>query len=77
MAGVAAGFESVVELTHALRRLDVDRVLRLDDLGAVTGDKGEMLDVLMQIGQPELDFGVFFQIVEAESLEVGYQDVSR
>ncbi len=53
MALVARRLEGVVQLAHALGGLDVDRVLRRDGLGAVTGDEGEMLDALVQVGEFE------------------------
>ena len=58
VAFVAAGLERVVQLAHLLGGLDVDRVLRLDLLRLIAGDEAEMLDVLVQVGEPELDFGV-------------------
>ena len=36
-----------MQLAHALGGFDVDRVLRLNDLGAVTGDEGEVLDAFV------------------------------
>lgn len=77
MACVTAGLEPVVQAAHALGGLDVDRVLRRDDLGAVTGDEAEMLDVLVQVGELERGLGIVFQIVEPEALEVGHEDVAR
>ena len=46
---VASRLERIVQLAHALGGLDVDRVLRRDGLRAVTGDEGEVLDVLVQV----------------------------
>jgi hypothetical protein len=41
------GLELVVQPAHALGGLDIDGILRLDDLGLVAGDKAELLDVLV------------------------------
>ncbi len=63
MTVVARSLERIVQLAHALGRLDVDRVLRCDGLRPVAGDEGEMLDALVQVGEIEIGFGVLFQIV--------------
>ncbi len=77
MALVTRRLERIVQPAHALGGLDVDRVLRRDGLRAVTGDEGEMLDALVQVGEFEFGLGVVFEIVETEAREVGDEHIFR
>ena len=53
MAGVAAGFQFIVELAENLGGLDVDGVLFLEGVLLVAGDEGEVVNVLVKLGQRE------------------------
>ena len=77
MAFIVRRLERIVQLAHALGGLNVDRVLRRDGLRAVTCDKGEMLDALVQVGELEFLLRTFFEIVQTEACEVGYQYIFR
>jgi len=76
VAGVVGFLERVVQLAHALGGFDVDGVLRGDGLRAVTGDEGEIFDVLVQVGEREFVLRAGFEVVEAEAGEVGDQHES-
>ena len=75
MSAVAARLQLIVQAAHLLGRLDIDRTLRLDLLRPITGNKAKMANVLVQIGKPELDFGIRFEIVEPQSGEIRNEDV--
>ena len=51
VAGVAAGFEGVVEVAHDFDGFEVDGVLFLELVLLVAGDEGEGVDVLVEVGQ--------------------------
>ena len=55
VAGVAAGFQRIVQPPHALGGLDVDRVLRLDGLRLVARHKAKQLDVFVQVFECKLN----------------------
>ena len=77
MIGVAAGFQRVVELAHALGGADVDGVLRLDVLGPVAGDEAEQADMLVQVLQCKFGRPARGQVVHAKAREVADDDDLR
>jgi hypothetical protein len=57
VAGVAARLQGVVQVAHELGSFQVRRVFGIEPVMGVAGDEGEVADVLVQIGQRELDTG--------------------
>ena len=51
--------------------------MRLDDLRLVAGDKAEVFDVLLEVGQREFQHPIVFQVVQAEAREVADQHIAR
>ncbi len=75
MAGVARVFHPVVEFAHLFGGPDVDRVLCLNFMCLVSGNKTEKPHVLMQVFQLKFMLLIFFQIVETNTGKVGNNDV--
>ena len=64
MSDVACIFYLVMELAKLIGRFDVDLFSLFGDfLGLVTCNKGEMLDILVQVFQREFEGRVFIQII--------------
>src|SRR6185437_14112958 len=53
MAGVAALFQGIMQAAHDFNRLNVDGVLFFKLVLLVAGNEGEVVDVLVKIGQRE------------------------
>ena len=77
MIGVSYRFERIVQLAHALGSLDIDRVLRLDDLRLVAGHKAKGFHVLVQILEQKLDYIVGSKVIQTESLKIAHQHITR
>jgi len=83
VAGVAAGFERVVEVAHQLRGFEVGGVFGIELVLGVAGNEGEVADVLVEVGQRKLNgrrealeqrgVGVLFrfEIVQGDAGEIG------
>ena len=60
MTVVTGIFHLVVQFAHLLGSLDVDRVLRLNLVGLVTGNETEQTNFFVQVSQVEFMLFVFF-----------------
>lgn len=80
VSGITAGFERVVKCSEDFHRPDIDRILFLEAVLLVAGNKGEGMDVAVEFGEWELRDGrtliLRFQIVQGDSFKVGNDDVS-
>ena len=77
MAAVAAGLERIVQPTHALRSLDVHRVLWLDLQRLVTGKLAKEPDVFVQVLERELAGLAVGHLVRAKTREVAHDHKLR
>src|SRR5207249_4454767 len=55
VAGIAAGFEGVVEEAHDLGGFEIDGLLVLESVLFVAGDEGEGVNVFVEIGEREFE----------------------
>ena len=74
VAVVAAGVQGIVQAAHALGSANVYRVLRLDGLHLVPGDKAKQAHVLVQIGQGKFGDLSIGQVVDAKAGKVAHHD---
>ena len=70
MAAVAGILHLVVQLAHLLGGFDVDRVLRLNFVSLITGDKTKKPRVFVQIFQIKFVLVVFFEIIKSKAGEI-------
>jgi len=82
VAGVAAGFQRVVQIAHELGGFEVRRVFGIEPVLGVAGNESEVADVFVKVGQRELDAGrqapeqrrirvlLRLQIVEGDAVEI-------
>src|SRR6185437_7618324 len=88
MAGVAAGFEGVVQMAHDFDGFEIDRLLFDEFVLLVAGDEGEFVDVIVKVSEREFDgtdaaivkkreislvFGL--EVMQGDAGEVGDKDV--
>ncbi|MBP7764547.1 MAG: hypothetical protein KA113_05110 [Syntrophaceae bacterium] len=75
MPAVADVLHPVVQTAHLQGGFDVDRVLLLNFMRLVSGDKTEKPHVLMQVFQGKFMLLLFLQVVETHAGEVGNDDI--
>ena len=66
-----------MQFAHQLGSLDVDRVLLLYLVRLITGDKGEPIDIFVQVFKGEFVLCVLVQIIQPKSRKVGNQQIAR
>ena len=77
VAGVAGGFQRVVQAAHAFGRAHVDRVLIPEGAPLHAQDEAEIFDVAGQVGQGEARFAALVAVEQREGLKVAQELVAR
>nr|WP_298981620.1 hypothetical protein [uncultured Roseibium sp.] len=76
MTDVSGFLQGIMDPSHELGSIDVNRVLVLKAALLDTDNKSEFLDVLWQFLQGERNLNGFLQIEEFKCLEIADQNVS-